>query len=259
MAKVAQKYIDLKNFNIKMGILHFVQAVILFFISNDSTREITTSYWQFNDQTEKLEIATRTLFEVRFAWFIIVFLLLSSFFHLFVSTVGFKKYVSDLRLGMNRFRWFEYSISASVMMVAVAMLTGIFSLGYLLAIFTLVAAMNLTGYLMEVHNQTTEKTNWSSYLVGCLLGVVPWIAIALQLWGSGSASGVETGPPTFVYFIFFSIFIFFNCFAINMVLQYKKTGKWSDYLYGERVYIVLSLVAKSALAWQVYAGTLQPA
>ncbi len=43
-----------------------------------------------------------------------------------------------------------------------------------------------------------------------------------------------------------------------MVLQYKKVGKWKDYLYGERVYIILSLVAKTALAWQIFAGTLAP-
>jgi len=34
--------------------------------------------------------------------------------------------------------------------------------------------------------------------------------------------------------------------------------RWRDYLYGERAYIILSLVAKSALAWQVFAGTLRP-
>jgi hypothetical protein len=44
-----------------------------------------------------------------------------------------------------------------------------------------------------------------------------------------------------------------------MVLQYKKVRKWKDYLYGERFYIVLSLVAKSLLAWQVFAGTLRGA
>jgi len=30
-----------------------------------------------------------------------------------------------------------------------------------------------------------------------------------------------------------------------------------DYLYGERGYIVLSLVAKSVLAWLVFAGVMQ--
>jgi hypothetical protein len=39
-------------------------------------------------------------------------------------------------------------------------------------------------------------------------------------------------------------------------LQYKKVGKWSDYLRGEKTYITLSLIAKSALAWQVFVGTL---
>ena len=42
-----------------------------------------------------------------------------------------------------------------------------------------------------------------------------------------------------------------------MFLQYKRIGPWRDYLYGERGYIMLSLTAKSALAWQVFAGTLR--
>jgi len=48
----------------------------------------------------------------------------------------------------------------------------------------------------------------------------------------------------------------FNVFAIVQYLQYKKVGKWSDYLRGEKTYITLSLVAKSALAWQIFASTL---
>jgi|GEM_PF-2849309 len=47
-------------------------------------------------------------------------------------------------------------------------------------------------------------------------------------------------------------------FAINMVLQYKKVGPWRDYLVGERVYIILSLVAKTVLAWLIWFGTLAP-
>jgi len=41
-------------------------------------------------------------------------------------------------------------------------------------------------------------------------------------------------------------------------LQYKQVGRWRNYLTGERTYILLSLLAKSALAWQVFAGTLAP-
>jgi hypothetical protein len=84
---------------------------------------------------------------------------------------------------------------------------------------------------------------------------VPWVVIALYLW-LGAMN--DSKAPDFVYWIFVSIFVFFNCFAINMVLQYKKIGPWKNYAYGELVYIILSLVAKSLLAWQVFAGTLQP-
>ena len=64
--------------------------------------------------------------------------------------------------------------------------------------------------------------------------------------------------PFFVYVIFVSLFITFNVFAITMILQYRRVGRWRDYLYGEKTYMVLSLVAKSLLAWQVWSGTLRP-
>ncbi|HEX2420155.1 MAG TPA: heliorhodopsin HeR, partial [Acidimicrobiia bacterium] len=68
--------------------------------------------------------------------------------------------------------------------------------------------------------------------------------------------GSAAEPPGFVYGIFFSLFLFFNIFALNMWLQYRRVGRWRNYLFGERVYVLLSLVAKSALAWQVFGGTL---
>ena len=86
----------------------------------------------------------------------------------------------------------------------------------------------------------------------CPATVSPGIAIGWYLF----SPGVEASPPAFVYAIFFSLFAFFNVFAIVMVLQYREVGRWADYQYGEYTYVLLSLVAKSALAWQVFGGTL---
>ncbi len=63
----------------------------------------------------------------------------------------------------------------------------------------------------------------------------------------------------FVWAIVGTYFVAFNTFPVNMILQYLKVGKWANYLYGERVYIILSLVAKSILAWLVLFGAMQPA
>lgn len=48
----------------------------------------------------------------------------------------------------------------------------------------------------------------------------------------------------------------FGSFAVNQWLQYRQVGRWRSYAFGEQAYLVLSLAAKSALAWQIFAGSL---
>lgn len=64
------------------------------------------------------------------------------------------------------------------------------------------------------------------------------------------------GAARFVYGVIVSLFLFFNVFALVQWLQYRPVGRFRNYLTGEMAYIVLSLTAKSALAWQIFAGTL---
>ncbi len=252
------KYQNLTKLNLKMAAAHGIQAILLLIISSDFSRAVTAEYLIFDEGQQALVNTSRALFEFPFVWGVAGFSLLSMLFHILIATVWNKSYIDGLKKGINRYRWLEYSLSASLMMALIGILSGIFDAATLLMMFGLTAIMNLMGLMMEVHNQDTKQVNWLSYWIGVLAGALPWLVIVLYFWASASAPEVTQGPPTFVYFIWGSIFLFFNCFALNMVLQYKKVGKWADYLYGEKVYIWLSLAAKSALVWQVFAGTLQP-
>ncbi len=245
----------LRLLNVIAGALHFLQGCAVLVLSQSFSLPVTGSYLEFNQTSQALEPTSTTLFELSLPILVASFFFLSAAAHFSIATYFYRRYTSDLKKGINVLRWVEYSISASVMMVAISMLVGIYDAMSLLMIFGFVALMNLLGLVMEIHNQTTKKVNWLSYWLGCVAGVIPWIVVAFYMW-LGAANG--SAAPDFVYWIFVSIFIFFNCFAINMVLQYKKVGPWKDYLYGEFVYIVLSLVAKTLLAWQVFAGTLRP-
>lgn len=246
---------SLRMFNLVAAALHAVQGLVVTILSRSFDVPVSGSYLSFNQATQSLEPTTAHLFNLSLPLLIAGFFFLSSVAHLYIATLYNKKYNADLKTGINKMRWVEYSLSASIMMVAIALLVGVYDAMSLLMIFGFVAVMNLLGLVMEIHNQTTEKTNWISYWLGCLAGIIPWIVIAFYFWLSAEKG---SAAPTFVYWIFVSIFIFFSCFAVNMVLQYKKIGPWKDYIYGERVYIILSLVAKSLLAWQVFAGTLRP-
>jgi hypothetical protein len=246
---------SLRKFNLTMGFLHLAQGVIILILSKVFTLPISGNYLTFNASSQSLEPTTKFLFDLSLPMLITIFFFLCAAAHLIIATIYNKKYNRNLSLGINKARWIEYSISASIMIVAISLLVGIYDLASLVMIFVLTAIMNLMGLVMEVHNQTTKKTSWLSFWIGSLSGLIPWLVIAFYMW-LGAANG--SAAPTFVYWIFVSIFVFFNCFAINMVLQYKKIGPWKDYIYGERAYIILSLVAKSLLAWQVFAGTLRP-
>lgn len=110
--------------------------------------------------------------------------------------------------------------------------------------------MILFGWLQESANPpgSTART-MKPFWFGCVAGAAPWIAIAANLVAAEEV-------PGFVIGIFVSLFVFFNSFALNQWLQYRGVGPWRSYAFGEKAYLVLSLVAKSALAWQIFAGSL---
>lgn len=260
MAKKKITIEGLRKLNIIAFFFFAAQLAVMALIASFKVKyDITVNYLTFNVATRTLSTASKAVFSLPLVWPILAFLAMSMTAHFIISTIWYRGYKRDLQKGMNRARWIEYSFSASTMIIAIGLLSGIYDLPSLIMLFALVMVMNLCGMIMEIHNQTTEKTKWISYFVGCIAGIVPWIVIAIYFLSSAqNATAAGAKIPSFVYWIYVTIFIFFNCFAINMWLQYKKIGPWKNYLYGERVYIILSFVAKTALAWQVFAGTLRP-
>ncbi|MGB9667180.1 MAG: heliorhodopsin HeR [Candidatus Cryosericum sp.] len=245
----------LRTYNALMGLLHLAQAVLIVILGwgKGLTVPITTNYLKAGGPGGMPVSTPQTLGTFRLGPAIAVFLLLSAIAHFVTILPGvFEWYKANLGRGINYIRWYEYALSSSVMIVIIAELSGMYDLPSTIMIFFLNAAMNLFGLMMELHNQTTAHTNWTAFIFGSIIGFIPWVVISLYFFNAAASA---TGTiPTFVYYILGTIFVFFNCFAINMVLQYRKVGKWRDYIFGERIYVLLSLVAKSALAWQIFFG-----
>ena len=247
---MVQTSVRLQRLNVIAAVLHLVQGVAILVLANDFALPVTTFFW--NDAPNNRLDVTRLErgFDVSIAWAAALFLFLSALFHFIVSTVGRKTYEGEIAAGQNRFRWVEYSISSTLMIIAICLVFGIGDIAGLLGIAGANVAMILFGWIMEVVNKPGDKVWWTPFWFGCIVGIVPWIGLFIYLLGPGSEM------PKFVYGIFVSIFIFFNLFALNQYLQYRKVGKWADYVYGEKAYLWLSLIAKSALAWQLFGNTL---
>ena len=247
----SKSFLRLRYYNLIMGTVHLVQGILVLALATDFSLPVTA---YFLDGPPGTPQQIDTLFEINIAWAVALFVFLSAIAHYAVSLPGtFNWYKSNLLKNRNYARWIEYSISSSVMVVLIAMLPGITDVVALIGIFFVNAAMVLFGLLME-HYEEPGSPDCTTYIFGTIVGLVPWLGIGIYLWSPST----DASPPAFVYGIFVSIFIFFNSFAINMILQYKRVWKWKNYLFGESMYILLSLASKSALVWQVFAGTLVP-
>ena len=244
----------IQRWNLIAGFAHLAQCIAILVLANDFTLPVTATYMAGPPGTPPADPVV--LFDSRIAWGVALFFGLSALFHFTVAVPPFAaRYKAGLVLQHNYFRWVEYSLSSSIMMVLIAQIVGISDVAALITIFGVNASMILFGWLQEKYERPGSG-GWLPFVFGCIAGIVPWLAVAIYVIAPGAATNVE--PPAFVYGIIFSLFVLFNCFAVVQVLQYKRVGKWSSYLNGERTYITLSLVAKSLLAWQIFFATLTP-
>jgi hypothetical protein len=250
----------LRIYNIVAGSLHLLQAigfaVVLTMLSTQVMFAVTADYLA-GPPGVPIPPERVTVFEVNIGIGVVVFLALSAVFHFLISSPWFfGRYKNGLLQSRNYFRWTEYSLSSSIMIWLILAINGVTDIAALFSVFAVNAAMVLFGALQEKYEQPGSG-GLLPFIFGSMVGIVPWILILIYFLRPGSAN--EVVAPGFVVGIVISLFLFFNTFAINQWLQYKQIGKWKSYLQGERTYITLSLVAKTALAWQVFSGAIIPA
>ena len=110
--------------------------------------------------------------------------------------------------------------------------------------------MILFGWLQEAMNQPgTQRVTMKPFWFGCIAGAAPWLAIGYHLVAADQV-------PGFVVGIFGSLFVFFNSFALNQWLQYHCGRPVAPLSVRREGAPGAQLVAKSALAWQIFAGSL---
>lgn len=282
---------NLRLWNGVMGALHLIQGIFMVVLSKERLTEISLWLPKIDPSQRSSTLTAEKWYSVNLGYTISLFLFLSAIAH-FITILPnvYEWYLNNLKYKVNLIRWFEYAISSSVMVYVIAIQCGIRDGMTLLLLFGINACMNLFGATMEMHNSALRKLSvlkqtgnsdiekvemdldddkqfkpdWSSFIYGCFAGILPWVVMAIYFFVSLDRLGKVDELPqrvkdvlNTVRFIFPTLFVFFNLFAINMVLQYKRIGPWKKYLFGEKAYIILSLLAKSFLAWFIWGGTLR--
>jgi len=189
LPEVSQATLDaeasLYKWNMWMGIMHFVQAAAILTLSQTVTQmknfklPLLTHYLNWDSGFPEDDTQERGT--IKFAAACSIFSFLSALFHGIVI-MNFDTYTHNLRKGINKYRWWEYSLSSSVMIGLIAMLFGIYDVVTLTGLVTVNALMNLFGLLFEVMNSNLREAgitevDWSAFIYGSFAGVVPWAMI----------------------------------------------------------------------------------
>ncbi len=256
--KLDQNMSGLRLYNRVAGILHLLQAIglgtTLAFVENQVLYSVNRSF-SLPAGVTAAENGANELFRVNLGLGLVFALALSASFHLLISSrFFFDRYSRGLRLNRNNFRWTEYSINASVLLFLAAQMSGIGNVVSLIAIFALSTSMVLFGALQEKYEQPGSQ-GFLPFIFASLFGLVPWVIIGtgfVTTQNSTSAIGSFASQAVAL------LFAFFVAFGLNQFFQFKRIGRWKDYLRGERMFILLSLLSKTGLVYLLVDAVLLP-
>jgi hypothetical protein len=256
------------NLNGAAFILHGLQAIatLVLAIAKPKTIHILVDFPNGPPGTFTMN---STALEVQPMYMSSVFFALATLHHFFIVTQWHESWAPRLwnsYLDMikheqrNKWRWVEYSLSSTIMVLQISMLTGVLHLSALIANAGCNVAMIMFGDLGGRVSDPSTKV--ITFIYGSMIGLVPWISI-FTTYGLTASTFGGSGVPVMVHVIIFSIFSLFFCFAIvEFCVLTKRTclKKTSDILFhvsseiagAEFYYSILSMTAKTVLGWQVF-------
>ena len=258
------EFAKIKRFSLIVGLVHLIAGIsMIIFANTDFIIQITSTFSAgppgcTTAEVEPCERFVINNFDAQLAYWVAGFSLLSALFHFLTISGGFVgAYASQLQQNRNAFRWIEYALSSTLMILIIMLLSGLTTFSSLIGVAFANIGMILFGWVSELMNpRDRDKTDWTPFIFGCIMGLGAWIALYGALFLNLGQLGLPlTEIPSFVWFIILTQFALFNIFGLNHAYQLTSASN-STYLDGERYYIWLSLISKSLLAWSIYVNTL---
>ena len=117
------RLVKLRRWNVGLTVLHAAQAVAVVVLASDFAIGVSTSYPQGPPGSRLPQPSTA--FDVPIGVAVFAFLALAALDHGLTATALRTRYERDLNRGINVFRWIEYSVSATIMILLIAFYAGI--------------------------------------------------------------------------------------------------------------------------------------
>jgi hypothetical protein len=160
--------------------------------------------------------------------------------------------------GTNVLRMIEYSISATLMQISIALVLGIWQQLVIIGIAMLTVVTMLLGLIAELSKNDNMEVAWIAHFSGWLSMLGVWGIIGRQFQFTIQES--TNAPPVFVYIIVIAIAALYSSFGlvqlVQLALQMQNGQNPETNAAVELAYTTLSLVSKTFLGWIIFANAL---
>lgn len=246
------------------GVLLSIYSILL--LTSDSLWQAGEyrMWWTFANATTasvdgaKFQPVLREHSQVNIHWFIILFILVTVVAHVYYSRLSFIHNV--LINQYNEYRFLEYSISATLMMLIIAILDGTRTIASLIAVATLTVICMWSGAISEYSGITSTRgfqnpISRFSFAMGWVSLTTAWTIVGIDFWNATRRSipdESDAQAPGWLTAIFVSQLIFFSCFGLVAFVQRRWGIGYHDRI--EQAYTALSFLAKATLVILVTSG-----
>jgi hypothetical protein len=251
----------LNRFNLVLGFLLLIEAVAIVVLSRTLSVPVTTNYLSTDALASQAAghtvwaPALKHLFDVNLAYAVAVCLAVAGVARLWVATRYRKTYETDLKQGINKSKRFEYIIGGGLVLLVLALVNGVYDVSTLLAIFGFTEILGLFSLIVERNKEVPVKQPRIAGKLMLVAAFAPWVILAIYLFGAQLYG--DRSLPAYIYFLDASIFLLAVIMSSIPVMQMRGRGKFADYVYSEKAYLLLNFVLVSAFAWQIYFGALR--
>ena len=268
-------FINLKTLNLGAAVLHGVSflAILIVFVSLYGGRiNFPTSLWRLkvknvsDDNMEFTEVGAVRQMVINGDYLkagVLLTFALTCIAHIFYYTDGFGSgaYSNQLNQGKNDFRWLEYSITATIMILVLASISAVKNT----KVYFILAVMNIV--LQGIGNLGENASNYQTKIVALIVGFLllggTWYGILDSFYNALDDSKDlpnREGPPDWVKGIIIPMFVWWLTFGIVAFFQtrnYQKPGY--SFLTYEKWYIILSYLSKAFMGYYLAFGLTRPA
>jgi hypothetical protein len=255
-----------KKWNFILFGLYLAQVLAILVFSSSYSVPMTLSFLTTDTLQTQLAghpvtgLAMHQLWSVNLASVVALLLFVAMLAHLLAATVYRRRYEAWLEGGVNYLRWKEYALGSGIILAILGMIVGVYDVATLALLFIVAALACVVGLGLEKYAADIKQLPRTGLVVFAaaagIVGLLPWLVLAGFVAGANVFGGGHV--PAYVYWLLGSTFLAFIGFGANAYLYYMKRGRWASYLYAERWYMILSLVVKTSLAWQLFAAILRP-